>query len=370
MKNRRRSHTSQVINIAARPPKDGNADRPTLVKKSLTRLKWYETEHLVAGLNVSLPMKYMLTLINLNTNSKKRCAWLSQRSLASKMGVSVATVERLFKQAKAMGIVGVRRVRTGKGQADQHNEYWLVHERMAQLQRTPLPPEDPSPVSGDTPDHPSPMRGAPTVSNLDHPSNGPRPPLTAMRGEVTIRGIEASDASPPTVGGSADSAGVSEFDTHTHRRRPPGTKKQTTDDRRDNHNPSNQSTTSKPQPKPVPGEQKPKKRKISTALHGWMSTRILQRARVIVSNPHSYVRKSEAEFLENLPVEVEEFLVEKAMQFLSDRLKQNPSQPTLWTDVTEVLDQECRKYRLPMAGISLESIIHSASEMIGLTWSK
>jgi len=50
----------------------------------------------------------------------------------------------------------------------------------------------------------------------------------------------------------------------------------------------------------------PTKKKIKPALRSWMRSRILGRATEI-GNRHAYLRTAEAEFLENLPLEIEDF---------------------------------------------------------------
>jgi hypothetical protein len=367
VKNRRRSHTSQVINIAARPPKDGNADRPTLVSKTPSQKnprskdkyaglsKWYDIEDLIAGLDAPVLVKYLLERIRRRTNPRKRFAWVSQKSLAWDMGVSRPTVERAFAQAKTMGVVGVRRVRTGKNPTDQHNEFWIIPERMKQLQRPPLPPET------DT-EHPSPVMGDTNVSNLEHPSNRARTSITSDGGSTKYFKT-ASDASLP-VGGSADSGGVTEFG-HAHHHHPPYPKKETDDARvQDN---SNEQTTSKPKTVPAEQKQTAKKRKIPPPLYAWMRTRILKRSGTPVANTSAYVRKSEDQFLADLPLEVTEFLVEVAEQFLRERDKEKPGQTIYWLEVCEALDSVVQRHQLPTAGISFDAVIRAASDLIGMT---
>jgi len=53
-------------------------------------------------------------------------AWTSQETIARETGLSASTVYRAFKALVEDGQVGVERIRTGKGKADQYNEYWLV----------------------------------------------------------------------------------------------------------------------------------------------------------------------------------------------------------------------------------------------------
>jgi Helix-turn-helix domain len=137
-------------------------------------LKWYEISDLIAGLDAPINVKYLLELARRHTNSRRGVAWTSQKTLAFEMSVSVDTVGRAFAQAKKMGILGSRRVRTGKNPKDQYAEYWLVPDRMKELQRTP-PPDDEhtAPVTGDADEplseHTAPMRddGPPNTPQIE-----------------------------------------------------------------------------------------------------------------------------------------------------------------------------------------------------------
>jgi len=124
---------------------------------------WY-ISGLIAGIDASPTRKYLLTLIQRHTHSRKRFAWASQKALAREMGVDLRTVERAFRWAKKIGVVAVRRIRTGKHPADQHNEYCLNIERLKKLQR---PLEHPTRMSGDAGQHPTPMSDD---RNREHPT--------------------------------------------------------------------------------------------------------------------------------------------------------------------------------------------------------
>lgn len=97
---------------------------------------WY-IANLIAGLDATPTQKYLLTLIHQHTHSRKGYAWTKQETLAQEMCVDLSTAKRGFRWGKKRGIVGVRRIRTGKGKDDQYNEYWLVVERLEELQRPP-----------------------------------------------------------------------------------------------------------------------------------------------------------------------------------------------------------------------------------------
>jgi len=123
---------------------------------------WYVVGDFIAGVDAGPPdlaptRKYLLTLIHRHTHARQGFAWTSQKTLAREMGVGLRTVSRAFQWAKQLGIVTVRRVRTGKGKADQYNEYWLNLVRLKELQR---PAEHPSPESYAESEHMSPMTGA------------------------------------------------------------------------------------------------------------------------------------------------------------------------------------------------------------------
>lgn len=140
---------------------------------------WHEVEDLVAGLDVSAETKYLLERVRRYTNPRKHFAWVSQQTLAREMSVSLSTVGRAFAEAKRLGVIAVRRVRTGKLPSDQHNEFWLVPPRMRDLQRT-APGEQPSPVTCDTNDGKSEHTPAVTCDTslntgqkkYEHTSNG------------------------------------------------------------------------------------------------------------------------------------------------------------------------------------------------------
>jgi hypothetical protein len=134
-------------------PWTGNWNMATIAREKKARQgnQWFDVEHLIAGLDAPAALKYLLSLVHLHTNRRKGYAWAAQTYLAHEMSVSLPTVERLFRKAAAMGVVGVRRVRTGKLPQDQHNEYWLIPDRMKQLQRAPVNPKDET-------EHPSSVR--------------------------------------------------------------------------------------------------------------------------------------------------------------------------------------------------------------------
>jgi hypothetical protein len=99
--------------------------------------QWWWVERLIAGLDATPTQKYLLTLIHLHSNSRKGFAWASQETLAHELCTDPSTVKRVFRWGKQLGVIGVRRVRTGKGKDDQYNEYWLEPERLKELQRPP-----------------------------------------------------------------------------------------------------------------------------------------------------------------------------------------------------------------------------------------
>lgn len=141
---------------------------------------WWHVSGLIAGINATPVRKYFLTLAHRHTNRQKGHAWASQQTLAREMCISVSTVERLFRWGKDKGIVGVRRVKTGKGKDDQYNQYWLVIDRLQELQRQV---DHPSPMRGAGHEYPSDWVGATVKSSIEHPSNGDRAPLVG-KGEV------------------------------------------------------------------------------------------------------------------------------------------------------------------------------------------
>jgi hypothetical protein len=150
--------------------------------------QWWHIEHLIAKLDADRDVKCLLFLIHLHTNARRGCAWAKQETLAWEMNVSLSTLERAFRTAKQLGVLDVRRIRTGKRPDEQYNEYWIVIDRVEKLQRTE--PQHPSPMTGDTDEHPSPVKGdsepehpsfvTPNTRHLssEHPSNQTGTPVT------------------------------------------------------------------------------------------------------------------------------------------------------------------------------------------------
>jgi hypothetical protein len=150
--------------------------------------QWWHIEHLIAGLDADRDVKCLLFLIHLHTNARRGCSWAKQETLAWEMNVSLSTLERAFRSAKKLRVLDVRRIRTGKRPDEQYNEYWIVIDRVEKLQRTE--PQHPSPMTGDTDEHPSPVKRdsepehpspvTPNTRNLssEHPSNQTGTPVT------------------------------------------------------------------------------------------------------------------------------------------------------------------------------------------------
>lgn len=105
--------------------------------------QWWQIEHLIAGLDADRDVKCLLFLIHLHRNARRGCAWAKQETLAWEMNVSLSTLERAFRTAKKLGVLDVRRIRTGKRPDEQYNEYWIVIARVEKLQRAE--PQHPSP---------------------------------------------------------------------------------------------------------------------------------------------------------------------------------------------------------------------------------
>ncbi|SRR6266436_1449428 len=150
-----------------------------------TENHWWYVESLIAGLNASPTRKYLLTLVHRHTHTRKGFAWADQKTLAHEMGVDLSTVKRAFRWGKKIGVIIVRRIRTGKGHSDQYNEYWLYIPRLKELQRTE---EHPAPVTGaSSEEHPEQGASLPPASEPDqgafealpggktHPDQGANP---------------------------------------------------------------------------------------------------------------------------------------------------------------------------------------------------
>jgi plasmid maintenance system antidote protein VapI len=97
------------------------------------KLKWYEVFHLVEKLSAPSPVKHLLITIYAHTNHRKGFSWLSQEKIADAMGVTSRTVQRAFRDAQRLGVVSVRRIRTGKNPKDQYNEFWLNLDKICEL---------------------------------------------------------------------------------------------------------------------------------------------------------------------------------------------------------------------------------------------
>ena len=130
--------------VSARPDRKHSPERSVMEKISRHAKhgksdsgspRWYEIEHLIAGLDASVFVKYLLCLTHLHTNNKTGRAWTSQTVLAREMSCSLISVNRAFRQAVKMGVLEVERIRTGKHSDDQYNEYWLNVDHLRKLTR-------------------------------------------------------------------------------------------------------------------------------------------------------------------------------------------------------------------------------------------
>jgi hypothetical protein len=103
-------------------------------RKSSQAQPWF-VEQLIAGLDASAQVKLLLFLVRLHTNRRTGRAWASQETLAEEMNLHISRVTEHCATAKRLGFIDVDRVRTGKHPKDQHNEYWLIIERLRDCQR-------------------------------------------------------------------------------------------------------------------------------------------------------------------------------------------------------------------------------------------
>jgi hypothetical protein len=94
---------------------------------------WYVEEDLINDSSLPGTVKHLLLVIHKSINLKKQVCWLSQAELARKMSKSRATAQRAFYTAQDAGVIANKRIRTGKGKTDQHNEYSIVWERLHEL---------------------------------------------------------------------------------------------------------------------------------------------------------------------------------------------------------------------------------------------
>jgi hypothetical protein len=79
---------------------------------------------LIAGIHASTTQKYFLVRVHQHSYRHKGVAWASHETLAGEMGVGVPSIERYFRWAKQIGVVG-----TG------NRAYWLDVDRLKALQR-------------------------------------------------------------------------------------------------------------------------------------------------------------------------------------------------------------------------------------------
>jgi hypothetical protein len=166
--------------------------------------QWWYVQQLIANLDAGSDapgtLKHLLTLVHRHTNSKLGYAWASQQTIAREMSCSVPTVERAFAKAKRMGVLAIRRVRTGKNPKDQHNEFWLLIPRLKELQ---LPHQHPSPVMADADEHPSsmmadddrtPIKNDPSSHHFqsEQPSKTSRTPITSDGIGLDLKQVESN----------------------------------------------------------------------------------------------------------------------------------------------------------------------------------
>jgi len=144
---------------------------------SRARENWYDVLHLIENLLAPSAVKHLLTVVFSHTNHRKGFSWLGQEKIASAMGASRSTVQRAFQEAVYLGVLGIRRVRSGKGQKDQHNEFWIELDKIRQL-TTPHREA----CSGPTTPHvdASPKSTTPQI-RVDHASNRDRPGVTVKQ---------------------------------------------------------------------------------------------------------------------------------------------------------------------------------------------
>ncbi len=105
------------------------------------------------------------------------------------------------------------------------------------------------------------------------------------------------------------------------------------------------------------------KTEIPRPLRSWMRTQILKR-NDRVENPRAYVRASMPEFLKRLPDEVEDYLFEKIVPFVTERLD---AKSTLTKRIIrDFLGAEARKHELPIDADMIARVVTSANEFLDL----
>jgi hypothetical protein len=97
------------------------------------KFRSYQILDLISKSNLPPTYRLLLHLVVRHTNHKTGIAWASQQRLAEEMGAGESSVKRWFGELRAAGAIGVRRVRSGKDQKKQYNEYWIVPEKLPGL---------------------------------------------------------------------------------------------------------------------------------------------------------------------------------------------------------------------------------------------
>ena len=295
--------------------------------------QWWFIQHLIAGLDTTPTIKYLLTLVYLHTNKDRGFAWTSQKTLAREMCVDESTVKRTFRKAKKMGVVISRTVRTSRLPKDQHNEYWLDIERMKALQRGDYSPETANTDDTDQQGAPVPLDAEPNKGqiSLEQGANG-----TRTGGTSAPEGFDLKQV--------ASNSGEKDDD----------------DDKRARQNRARVDSA----PGPPPQE------KTDPFLKAWAESRILRSANetdVEIKARRAYVHKALPDFLNNLTSEVIAYLSEEAENFLEARFQKNPKEIVRFTEIGRMFKTLVDRYHLPCNDEMAASAVRACHQRRGWT---
>jgi hypothetical protein len=298
---------------------------------------WWHLAKLIAGIQATPTEKYFLTLVAGHTNTRKGFAWASQETLAQEMCVDLRTVGRVFAWAKKLGVIGVRRVRTGKLPSEQHNEYQLAIERLEQLQPKKSS-EHQTLMSGDThTEHQTPVSCVtPDISDTNTgqiPQGTPDKSCTEHQTPVSYKVLSTS--------GIEDSGGGS---SSSQNRKP---KKPDDDD---------------------PPLSQNSKKKIHPDLRRFAKARISQRIEDHVDridNREAYMHTALKTFMEQIEEETEIYLIELAEKYFESHTTDGNGRIKDVGDIFRHLRDNALKHHLPFTEETGWRIIRGTAEDLG-----
>jgi hypothetical protein len=105
-------------------------------------------------------------------------------------------------------------------------------------------------------------------------------------------------------------------------------------------------------------EETTKEKDLKPEIRAWMRARILDRSTYEVENEHNYIRAALPGFLANLSNEVEEYLAEKAAEYLSERFEAKVASVE-WKEIVADLTADAMNHGLP---VDREMVIRAIDE--------